>query len=69
MNLKLQHSPGGAPQAFDYSLCPESGEFDLCLGRVGKIKPKVKGFKIPLLIQFNDFFCWHGVANSYNHIF
>ena len=29
---KLQHPPPpGKPRAFDYLLCPGSGEFDLCL--------------------------------------
>ena len=31
--------PRGKPRAFDYFLCPGSGEFDLCLGVVGKIEP------------------------------
>ena len=32
-------------RAFDYSLCSGSVEFDLCLGTVGKIEPKLEGFK------------------------
>ena len=37
--------PPGKPRAFDYFLCPGSGEFDLYLGGVGKIEPEVSGFK------------------------
>ena len=33
--------PKGKPRAFDYLLCPGSGEFDLCLRGVGKIEPEV----------------------------
>ena len=33
--------PPGKPRAFDYFLCPESGEFDFCLGGVGKIEPEL----------------------------
>ena len=36
--------PPGKPRAFDYVLCPGSGEFDFCLGVVGKIEPEVSGF-------------------------
>ena len=44
---KLQHPPPspGKPRAFDYFLCPGSGEFDLYLGGVGKIEPEVSGLK------------------------
>ena len=39
---KLQHlPPPGKPRAFDYFLRPGSGEFDFCLGGVGKIEPEV----------------------------
>ena len=38
-------SPPGKPRAFDYFLCPGSGEFDFYLGGVGKIEPEVSGFK------------------------
>ena len=57
---KLEHSP--PPRAFDYFLCPGSGEFDLYLGGVGKIEPEVSGFK---------WFSFSGaeVANSYKHVF
>ena len=44
---KLQHPPPpppGKPRAFDYFLCPGSGEFDLYLGEVGKIEQEVLGF-------------------------
>ena len=59
---KLQHPPPGKPRAFDYFLCPESGEFDLYLGGVGKIEPEVSGFK---------WFSFSGaeVTNSYKHVF
>ena len=40
-------SPTGKPPAFDYTLCPGCGEFDLCLGRVGKIEAGVEGFNRP----------------------
>ena len=44
--IELQHSPfPGKPRAFDYLLCPGSGEFDLCLRGVGKIESEVSGFK------------------------
>ena len=33
-------TPRGNPWAFDYFLCPGSGEFDLYLGGVGKIEPE-----------------------------
>ena len=60
---KLQHPPArGKPRAFDYFLCPGSGEFDLYLGGVEKIEPEVSGFK---------WFSFSGaeVANSYKHVF
>ena len=40
---KLQHppTPPGKSRAFDYFLCPGSGEFDLCLDGVGKIEPEL----------------------------
>ena len=45
---KLQHPPPPPPpgkdRAFDFLLCPGSGEFDLCLRGVGKIEPEVSGF-------------------------
>ena len=37
--------PPGIPRAFDYLLCPASGEFDLCLRGVGKIEAVVSGFR------------------------
>ena len=54
---KIQHPPPGKPRAFDYSLCPGSGELDLCLRGVGKIEPEVLGFKC--------FFSGAEVANTY----
>ena len=42
---KLQHPPPSKPRAFDYFLCPGSGEFDLYLGGVGKIEPEVSDFQ------------------------
>ena len=45
---KLQHPPPlppGKPRAFDYFLCPGSGEFDLYQGGVGKLEPEVSGLK------------------------
>ena len=55
-------SPPGKPRAFDYFLCPGSGEFDLYLGGVGKIESEVSGFK---------WFSFSGaeVTNSYKHVF
>ena len=61
-NRNLNIPPPGKPRAFDYFLCPGSGEFDLYLGGVGKIEPEVSGFK---------WFSFSGaeVANSYKHVF
>ena len=44
---KLQHPPPlpplpGKPRAFDYFLSPGSGEFDFCLGGLGKLERKCK---------------------------
>ena len=50
------------PRAFDYFLCPGSGEFDLYLIGVGKIEPEVLGFKW-------FFFSGAEVANSYKQVF
>ena len=33
------------PRAFDYSLCPGSGEIDHCFGRVGESELKLEGLK------------------------
>ena len=44
LNFNSPPPPPGKPRPFDYSLCPRSGEFDLCFGWVGKIEPKVEGF-------------------------
>ena len=52
--------PPGKPRVFDYSLCPWSGEFNLCLGRVGKLEQELEGFKW--------FFLGAGVANSHKHV-
>ena len=54
--------PPGKPRAFDYFVCPGSGEFDLYLGGVGKIEPEVSGLKL---------FSFSGaeVTNSYNNVF
>ena len=43
-NFNIPPSPG-KPRAFDYTLCPGSGEFDLSQCGVGKIEPDVLGFK------------------------
>ena len=44
-NIPPPPHPGEKSRAFDYLLCPGSGEFDLCLREVGKIEPEVSGFK------------------------
>ena len=49
--------PLGKPRAFDYLLCPGSGEFDLCRHGVGKIEPEVSGL--------NESFSGTKVANSH----
>ena len=63
---KLQHPPygqtPGKPRAFDYFLCPGSGEFGLYMGGVGKIEPEVSGFK-----RFS--LSCAEVTNSYKHVF
>ena len=38
-NFNIPPAPG-KPRAFDYLLCPGSGEFDVYLGGVGKIEQK-----------------------------
>ena len=56
---KLQHPPSprpGKPRAFDYFMCPGSGEFDLYLSGVGKIEPEVLGFKYFFVFCFLFFF-------------
>ena len=55
-------TPRGKRRAFDYFLCPGSGEFDLCLRRVGKIEPEVSGFK-------SFFFRAPKSLKAINHVF
>ena len=53
--IKTSTSRPGKARAFNYLLCPGSGEFDICLRGVGKIEPEVSG----------SFFLGSEVANSY----
>lgn len=48
----------GQTQAFDFLLCPGSGELDLCLRGEGNIEPEVSSFK-------GFVFSGAEVANSY----
>ena len=53
-NFDISPPPPGKPRAFDSFLCPGSGEFDLCLGGVGKLNRKCR--------VSNDFFFWGGAG-------